>query len=102
MLSRLPLPVYPSSPKAPWISIQTAIPTAVGSTMASSVHRRPPVSRRPFRSVAQSGDYQIFTRSSGATYSLSPALTSKAEYQPGWFRMAGQRDRKRGDPEQLL
>ena len=39
MLSRLPSPVYPSSPKAPWISIQTAIPTAVGSTMASSIHR---------------------------------------------------------------
>ena len=39
MLSRLSLPVYPSSPKAPWISIQTAIPTAVGSTMASSIHR---------------------------------------------------------------
>jgi len=55
MLSRLSLPVYPSSPKAPWISIQTAIPTAVGSTMASSVHRRLPVSRRMVRQVVPQG-----------------------------------------------
>lgn len=55
MLSRLPLPVYPSSQKAPWISIQTAIPTAVGSTMASSVHRRLPVSRRMVRQVVPQG-----------------------------------------------
>jgi len=32
-------------------------------------------------------NYQIFTRSSGATYSLSPGLMSNAAYQPGWLRM---------------
>jgi aryl-alcohol dehydrogenase-like predicted oxidoreductase len=32
-------------------------------------------------------DYQIFTRSAGATYSLSPGLMSNAAYQPGWLRM---------------
>jgi hypothetical protein len=31
--------------------------------------------------------YQIHPRPAGATYSLSPGLTSKALYQPGWFRI---------------
>jgi len=31
--------------------------------------------------------HQIFTRWSGATYSLSPGWTSKAWYQPGMLRI---------------
>ncbi len=40
MLSRLPLPVYPAARRLHGSAIQDRHPTAVGSTMASSVHRR--------------------------------------------------------------
>ncbi len=45
------------------------------------------LSADPFNFAALCGTYQIVTRSSGATYSLSPGLMSKALYQPGWFRI---------------
>ena len=46
---------YPSSVTAPWMSMHSAIPMAVGSAAASAVQRALPVSRRMVRHVVPQG-----------------------------------------------